>query len=161
MPKADLQTHVQLQAAIAGARISEPARVAGVLAELRIEAAGHLGRLDLEERSELMVAMRGAGVQLGDRNKLRLLSQGSESFASTSDTYMPVGGSRRVQDSQNDEGSASRPPVDSANTEARERTKEQESNAQETRATMLGVSGDSESRNGVRKSSVRISPPSP
>jgi hypothetical protein len=136
----------ELRAAIAGARISEPARVAGVLAELRIESAGHLGRLDPEERSELMAAMRGAGVALGDRNKLRLLISRAEDFASMAGTYMPAAdGSRRVQDSQIGEGSASRPPADSATTEARERTnREQDSNAQETR--MLGVSGDSKSR---------------
>ena len=92
-----------------------------------------------------MAAMRGAGVALGDRNKLRLLIR-AEDFASMAGTYMPgADGSRRVQDSQNGEGSTSRPPADSATTEARERTnREQDSNVQETR--MLGVSGDSKSR---------------
>jgi len=38
----------ELLAAIVGARISEPDRVAGVLSELRVESTGHLARLDLE-----------------------------------------------------------------------------------------------------------------
>ena len=63
----------ELLAAIVGARISEPDRVTGVLNELRVESTGHLGRLDLEEWSEMMTEMRIGGVALGSRNKLRLL----------------------------------------------------------------------------------------
>ena len=49
----------ELLAAIVSARIFEPDRVAGVLInELRIESTGHLGRLDLEEWSEMMAEMR-------------------------------------------------------------------------------------------------------
>jgi hypothetical protein len=43
----------ELLAAIVSARISEPDRVVGVLNELRVESTGHLGRLDLEEWSEM------------------------------------------------------------------------------------------------------------
>ena len=63
----------KLLAAIVSARISEPDRVTGVLNELRVESTGHLGRLDLEEWSEMMAEMRSGGVALGSRNKLRLL----------------------------------------------------------------------------------------
>ena len=47
----------ELLAAIVGARISEPDRVAGVLNELRVESTSHLGRLDLEEWSETGMAL--------------------------------------------------------------------------------------------------------
>ena len=55
------------------ARISEPNGVAEVLDELRLESTCHLGRLDLEEWSEMMMDMRRGGVALGYRNKLRFL----------------------------------------------------------------------------------------
>jgi hypothetical protein len=59
---------------ISRARVSEPEQMAVVLEELRLESIEHLGRLDEEERSEMVAAMRRAGVALGDRNKLRLLA---------------------------------------------------------------------------------------
>jgi hypothetical protein len=65
---------LQLLATVGHARVSEPEQMAAVLGELRLESAAHLGRLDQEERTEMMAAMRGAGVALGDRNKLRLLT---------------------------------------------------------------------------------------
>ena len=65
---------LQLLATVGHARVSAPEQMAGVLGELRLESAAHLGRLDQEERTEMMAAMRGAGVALGDRNKLRLLT---------------------------------------------------------------------------------------
>ena len=63
----------ELLAAFVSAHISEPDWVTRVLNKLRVESTGHLGRLDLEEWSEMMVAMRSGGVALGSRNKLRLL----------------------------------------------------------------------------------------
>ena len=67
--------HDAMLAAIQTARVSEPEKVTAVLRqELRLESAAHIGRLDQEERSEMMTAMRGASVALGDRNKLRLLA---------------------------------------------------------------------------------------
>ena len=67
--------HDAMLAAIQTARVSEPEKVTAVLRqELRLESAAHIGRLDQEERSEMMTSMRGAGVALGDRNKLRLLA---------------------------------------------------------------------------------------
>ena len=39
------------------ARISEPDRVTGVLNELRVESTDHLGRLDLEQWSEIGMAL--------------------------------------------------------------------------------------------------------
>ena len=65
---------LQLLATVGHARVSAPEQMAGVLEKLRLESAAHLGRLDQEERTEMMAAMRGAGVALGDRNKLRLLT---------------------------------------------------------------------------------------
>ena len=62
-----------LLAAIVSARVSDPDRITGVLKELRVESTGHLGRLNLEEWSEMMAGMRNGGVALGNRNKLRLL----------------------------------------------------------------------------------------
>jgi hypothetical protein len=64
----------EMMATVTHARVSAPVQMAGLLQELRLESAVHLGRLDVEERSEMMMAMRGAGVALGDRNKLRLLA---------------------------------------------------------------------------------------
>ena len=57
----------ELLDAIVSARISEPDRVTAVLNELRVESTGHLGRLDLEEWSEMMTEMRIGGVALGSR----------------------------------------------------------------------------------------------
>ena len=65
---------LQLLATVGHAGVSAPEQMAGVLGQLRLESAAHLGRLDQEERTEMMAAMRGAGVALGDRNKLRLLT---------------------------------------------------------------------------------------
>ena len=65
---------LQLLATVGHARVSAPEQVAGVLEELRLESVAHLGRLDQEEWIEMMAEMRGAGVALGDRNKLRLLT---------------------------------------------------------------------------------------
>ena len=73
----------ELLAAIVSARISEPDRVTGVLNELRVESTGHLGRLDLEEWSEMMAGMRSGGVALGNRNKLRLLVAAQSSGSHT------------------------------------------------------------------------------
>jgi hypothetical protein len=73
----------ELLAAIVSARISEPDWVAGVLNELRVESTGHLGRLDLEEWSEMMAGMRSGGVALGNRNKLRLLVAAQSSGSHT------------------------------------------------------------------------------
>ena len=73
----------ELLAAIVSAHISEPDRVAGVLSELRVESTGHLGRLDLEEWSEMMAGMRSGGVALGNRNKLRLLVAAQSSRSHT------------------------------------------------------------------------------
>jgi hypothetical protein len=131
----------QLRAAIAGVRISEPARVAGVLAELRIESVGHLGRLDLEERSELMATMRGAGVALGDRNKLRLLASGPET------AMMSPGheGSRRTQAEEPEITRQADFRRDSTTTQARERASEQGDGTKQESSRILGVSGDSAS----------------
>jgi hypothetical protein len=64
----------EMLATVTRTRVSAPVRMVGLLQELRLESAVDLGRLDVEERSEMMIAMRGAGVALGDRNKLRLLA---------------------------------------------------------------------------------------
>jgi hypothetical protein len=76
---------------IVRARVWAPERVAGVLAELRLDSAAHLGRLDRAERSEMMAAVRGAGVALGDRNKLRLLAEGQPPV------HVGLQGARRTQ----------------------------------------------------------------
>ena len=108
----------ELLDAIVSARISEPDRVTAVLNELRVESTGHLGRLDLEEWSEMMTEMRKGGVALGSRNKLRLLVATSSTGAGASSA-----GPRRAQ-----AGSG-----------------EQES-TNELAGTIFGVSGDSVSR---------------
>jgi hypothetical protein len=81
-------------AAIVSARISDPDRVAGVLNELRVESTGHLGRLNLEEWSEMMAEMRSGGVALGNRNKLRLLvaAQSSRSHTGLTEGAVLSGG---------------------------------------------------------------------
>jgi hypothetical protein len=81
--------------AVTRAGVSAPVQMAGVLQELRVESAVHLGRLDVAEMSELTTTMRSAGVALGDRNKLRLLA--ADSRWDPSSSLAPQAGMRRVQ----------------------------------------------------------------
>ena len=121
------------------ARISEPDRVTGVLNELRVESTGHLGRLDLEEWSEMMTEMRIGGVALGDRNKLRLLVAARSASTGAWQTSW-VDGPRRVQELQAEE-SSSRTGRQGDSTSAAEQASQQESTNEPT-GTILGVSGD-------------------
>ena len=129
----------ELLAAIVSARISEPDRVAGVLSELRVESTGHLGRLDLEEWSEMMAAMQTGGVALGDRNKLRLLVAARSASAGAWQTSW-VDGPRRVQELQAEE-SSSRTGRQGDSTSAAKEASQQESTNEPT-GTIFGVSGD-------------------
>ena len=129
----------ELLAAIVSARISEPDRVAGVLSELRVESTGHLGRLDLEEWSEMMAAMQTGGVALGDRNKLRLLVAARSASTGAWQTSW-VDGPRRVQELQAEE-SSSRTGRQGDSTSAAEQASQQESTNEPT-GTIFGVSGD-------------------
>ena len=129
----------ELLAAIVSARISEPDRVAGVLNELRVESTGHLGRLDLEEWSEMMTEMRIGGVALGSRNKLRLLVAARSASAGAWQTPW-VDGPRRVQELQAEE-SSSRTGRQGDSTSAAEQASQQESTNEPT-GTLFGVSGD-------------------
>ena len=133
----------ELLAAIVSARISEPDRVAGVLNELRVESTGHLGRLDLEEWSEMMTEMRGAGgVALGTRNKLRLLVAAESSNSHTGSATLS-GGRRRVQtESANEESSSRSGRHAGDSTSAAKQASEQEPSKEST-GTVFGVSGDS------------------
>ena len=88
------------------AHISEPDWVTRVLNKLRVESTGHLGRLDLEEWSEMMVAMRSGGVALGSRNKLRLLVA-TRSASAGAWQISWADGPRRVQELQAEESSSS------------------------------------------------------
>ena len=133
----------KLLAAIVSARISEPAQVAGVLNELRVESTGHLGRLDLEEWSEMMAEMRSGGVALGSRNKLRLLVAGRTS-ASACAWPAWADGPRRVQERQAEE-SSSRTGRQGDSTSAAKQASGQES-TNKTTDTIFGVSGDSAPR---------------
>ena len=124
----------ELLAAIVGARISEPERVTRVLNELRLESTGHLGRLDVEEWSEMMAEMRSGGVALGSRNKLRLLVAEKSTAVGASSV-----GSRRVQA---DESSSRTWRQDDSTSTATKQAREQEStNKKEDK--IFGVSGDS------------------
>jgi hypothetical protein len=129
----------ELLAAIVSARISEPDRVAGALSELRVGSTGHLGRLDLEEWSEMMAAMQTGGVALGDRNKLRLLVAARSASAGAWQTSW-VDGPRRVQELQAEE-SSSRTGRQGDSTSAAEQASQQESTNKPT-GTIFGVSGD-------------------
>ena len=129
----------ELLAAIVSARISEPDRVAGVLSELRVESTGHLGRLDLEEWSEMMAAMQTGGAALGDRNKLRLLVAARSASAGAWQTSW-VDGPRRVQELRAEE-SSSRTGRQGDSTSAAEQASQQESTNEPT-GTRFGVSGD-------------------
>ena len=129
----------ELLAAIVGARISEPDRVAGVLNELRFESTGHLSRLDLKEWSEMMAAMQTGGVALGDRNKLRLLVAARSASAGAWQTSW-VDGPRRVQELQAKE-SSSRTGRQGDSTSAAEQASQQESTNEPT-GKIFGVSGD-------------------
>jgi hypothetical protein len=136
----------ELLAAIVSARISEPDRVAGVLNELRVESTGHLGRLDLEEWSEMMAGMRSGGVALGTRNKLRLHIT-AESSGSHTQSATLSGGQRRVQTGSGDEKSSSRSGRPSGRDSisaatAGKQASEQEPSREST-GTIFGVSGDS------------------
>ena len=129
----------ELLAAIVSARISEPDRVAGVLSELRVESTGHLGRLDLEEWSEMMAAMQTGGVALGDRNKLRFLVAARSASTGAWQTSW-VDGPRRVQELQAEE-SSSRTGRQGDSTSAAKQASQQESTNKPT-GTIFGVSGD-------------------
>ena len=144
----------KLLAAIVSARISEPERVATALKELRLESTAHLGRLDLEERVEMMAAMRGAGVALGSRNKLRLLAIGSESAVLLPAERDP----RRTQAEDSDTSRQADVRRDSVTTQARERaSSEQASETQQENNRILGLSGDSASYGLLFKKFFRTS----
>jgi hypothetical protein len=128
----------ELLAAIVSAHISEPDRVTGVLTELRVESIGHLGRLDLEEWSEMMAGMRIGGVALGSRNKLRLLVAARSASAGARQTSW-VDGPRRVQELQAEKAS-SRTDKEGDSTFT-EQASQQESTNKPT-GTTFGVSGD-------------------
>jgi hypothetical protein len=132
----------ELLAAIVSARISEPDQVAGVLNELRVESTGHLGRLDLEEWSEMMAEMRSGGVALGSRNKLRLLVAGRSASACAWPAW--ADGPRRVHARQA-EDSSSRTGRQGDSTSAAKQASEQEPTNEPT-GTIFGVSGDSAPR---------------
>jgi hypothetical protein len=116
------------------ARISEPERVTRVLNELRLESTGHLGELDREEWSEMMVEMRSGGVALGSRNKLRLLVAAKSTAVGASSV-----GSRRVQ---TDESSSKTWRQDDSTSTANTQSREQAS-TNENKGAIFGVSGDS------------------
>jgi hypothetical protein len=98
---AALDTEIrQMLAAVTRAGVSSPGQMAGILQELRVESAAHLGRLDFEEMIELMTTMRGAGVALGDRNKLRLLATDSRWGSSSA---FGLQGVRRAQQGGQDD----------------------------------------------------------
>ena len=142
-PRQNPQTEKdELRTAIVSARISEPDRVAGLLSELRVQSIGHLGRLDQEEWSEMMAGMRGGGVALGSRNKLRLLVA-AESSGSHVGSAALLGGRRRVQTGSGDEESSSRSGRQGGDsTSAAKQASEQEPSKAST-GTIFGVSGDS------------------
>ena len=125
---------VELLATIVSARISEPERVTKVLNELRLESTGHLGRLDVEEWSEMMAEMRRGGVALGSRNRLRLLVDAQPAAVRASSI-----GSRRVQA---DESSSRTGRQDDSTSTATKQAREQES-TNKSEGTVFGVSGDS------------------
>ena len=79
-------------AAIAGSALERV--TARVLSELRL-APADLGRLDAEEHSEMIYAMKAADVALGDRFRLRLLSARAVRGATVKDTP------RNLQDTDN------------------------------------------------------------
>ena len=115
--------------------------MATALKELRLESAAHLGRLDLEERAEMMAAMRNTGIALGSRNKLRLLATDSESAVLLPEERDP----RRTQTEESDTNRQADVRRDSATTQARERASEQASDTQQENNRVLGISGDSTS----------------
>jgi hypothetical protein len=144
LPQAGQNWHTdedELLAELVSARISEPEQVTGVLNELRVESTGHLGRLDLEEWSEMMTEMRKGGVALGDRNKLRLLVD-AQSSRSHSGGAAPFDGHRRAQTGSADEASGSRAGRPGDSTSTAKAASEQESSSEPT-STIFGVSGDS------------------
>ena len=101
--RAAAEDALQLLATVGHARVSAPEQMAGVLEKLRLESAAHLGRLDQEERTEMMAAMRGAGVALGDRNKLRLLTVEWQQNVATGLSAIGSQALRRVQQDKQEE----------------------------------------------------------
>jgi hypothetical protein len=67
------QNNLQVLSELASAKIAEPERVAAVLTALKL-AAADLVRLDAAEADEVREAMRAGEVALGDRFRLRVLS---------------------------------------------------------------------------------------
>ena len=127
----------ELLTAIVSARISEPGRVAGLLSELRVQSIGHLGRLDQEEWSEMMMEMHGEGVALGSRNRLCLLVDAQSTAVRASSV-----GSRRVQADVESTSSSRTGRQDDSTSTAVKQAREQES-TDKGESTVFGVSGDS------------------
>ena len=126
----------KLLAKIVGAQISEQGRVATALKELRLESAAHIGRLDLEERYEMMAAMRGAGVALGDRNKLRLLTAEWQQNVATGLSAIGSQALRRMQQGGQEESKT--------NQQLKKQAEEHAGTAQPTGAQASGaISSDS------------------
>jgi hypothetical protein len=127
---------LQLLATVGHARVSAPKQMARVLEELRLESVAHLGRLDQEERTEMMAAMLGAGVALGDRNKLRLLTAVWHRNEAKGLSTIGSQGMRRVQQNGQDESET--------NTQLNEQVEDHAGMAQPTGAQASdGVSSDS------------------
>ena len=127
---------LQLLATVGHARVSAPEQMAGVLGELRLESAAHLGRLDQEERTEMMAAMQGAGVALGDRNKLRLLTAEWQQNVATGLSAIGSQALRRMQQDRQEESRT--------NQQLKKQTEEHAGTAQPTGAQASGaISSDS------------------
>jgi hypothetical protein len=71
-----------LHAGLTVARVAEPAKVAQVLRELRLDSASHyrgdLAALNSDEHAEMVAALQGGGIALGDRSRLRLWVESTE-----------------------------------------------------------------------------------
>ena len=134
--RAAAEDALQLLATVGHARVSAPEQMAEVLEKLRLESAAHLGRLDQEERTEMMAVMRGAGVALGDRNKLRLLTAEWQQNVATGLSAIRSQALRRMQQGGQEESKT--------NQQLKKQAEEHAGTAQPTGAQASGaISSDS------------------
>ena len=93
------------------ARVSEPVKVSNVLRDLSLDSVNHwhadIASLNLDEKAEMIVALQGNGIALGDRSRLRRFIDSEERavidlIPRPADVFP-----RRLQGNSEDKGSVS------------------------------------------------------
>jgi hypothetical protein len=108
---------------LAAARVAEPVKVSSVLRDLGLDSGKHcrsdIAALNVDEQAEMMAALSGGAVSLGDRSRLRrlvesearamieLVSGGSPGQSLADVDELNQSFSRRLQGDPEDKGSVS------------------------------------------------------